>query len=124
MKKFFEYMYYRMAKLSPKKQYQDAALPISVCQVLLIFNLYFFLIIGPFNITGKLTSVEAIVMMLVLVGLGFYNQKLYAGRFEEFDKKWGNETTTQKILGMIVIFLFVCFCWFAGFIIAWIYGRI
>ena len=86
-------------------------------------NLYFFIIIGPLGIKRKLLTIEYIFFLTIFFGLDFYNHKLYKGRFEEFDKKWGNEPKINKILGMIKVMAFIILCWGFFLITAWIYDR-
>ncbi len=116
-------MFYRMAKLHPKKEYHEGTLSLTVCQTLIIINIIFFLIYGPFEIKRKSNPIEYIVFLLIFFGLDYYNTKLYKGRFEEFDKRWTNESKKDKLIGMIKIISFVIFCWGLILINGWIYNR-
>lgn len=123
MKTFFEYLYYRIAKLNFLKNYERATITVTVCQTLIIVNIIFFTIYGPFKIIGKANPMEYIIFLAIFFGLDYYNNKLYKGRFDEFDKKWGNENNKDKILGMIKVISFIIFCWGLIFINGWIYSR-
>lgn len=123
MKTFFEYVYYRIANLNFVKNYERAIISVTMCQTLIIVNLYIFFIIGPFKIKGKSTPIEYIVYLVIFFGLDYYNNKLYKGRFEEFDKKWRNESSKDKIIGMVKVVFFVILCYGLFFINGWIYDR-
>lgn len=123
MKTFFEYLYYRIAKLNFVKNFERATISVTICQTLLIVNVIFFLIYGPFEIRGKSNSYEYLGFLAIFFGLDYYNNKLYKGRFEEFDKKWGNEPKKDKIIGMIKVISFIILCWGLVFINGWIYNR-
>jgi flagellar basal body-associated protein FliL len=60
---------------------------------------------------------------VIFFGLDYYNNKLYKGRFEEFDTRWGNEPKKKKVINMIVIVLTIIIAWGLVFINAWIFGR-
>lgn len=123
MKTFFEYLYYRIAKLNFVKNFERATISVTMCQTLLIVNIIFFFIYGPFEIHGKSNSYEYLGFLVIFFGLDYYNNKLYKGRFEEFDKKWCNETKKAKIIGMIKVISFIILCWGLVFINGWIYNR-
>ena len=42
MKTFFEYLYYRIAKLNFVKNFERATISVTMCQALLIVNIIFF----------------------------------------------------------------------------------
>jgi hypothetical protein len=123
MKTFFEYLYYRIAKLNFVKDFERATISVTVCQTLIIVNVIFFLIYGPFEIHGKLNNYEYFGFLAIFFGLDYYNNKLYKGRFEAFDQKWGNEPKKDKIIGMIKVISFIILCWGLFFINGWIYDR-
>ncbi|WKW46707.1 hypothetical protein P3875_01145 [Myroides sp. JBRI-B21084] len=123
MKTFFEYLYYRIAKLNFLKNYERATITVTVCQTLIIVNIIFFTIYGPFKIIGKANLIEYLIFLSIFFGLDYYNNKLYRGRFDEFDKKWGNESKKDKIIGMVKVISFIIFCWGLLFINGWIYSR-
>jgi hypothetical protein len=123
MKTFFEYLYYRIAKLNFVKDFERATISVTMCQTLIIVNLYIFLIMGPFEIKGKLSPIEYIIYLAIFFGLDFYNNKLYKGRFEEFDRKWGSEPKKTKMIGMIKVISFIILCHGLFFINGWIYNR-
>jgi hypothetical protein len=123
MKTFFEYLYYRIAKLNFVKDFERASISVTMCQTLVIVNLYIYFIMGPFEIKGKSSPVEYIIYLVIFFGLDYYNNKLYNGRFHEFDEKWANESRKDKIVGMIKVISFIVLCWGLFFINGWIYDR-
>lgn len=123
MKIFFEYIFYRMAKLHPSKEYHEGTLSLTICQTSIIVNIIFFLIYGPFEIHRKSNNYEYLGFLVIFFGIDYYNNKLYKDRFEEFDKKWGNESKKDKIVGMIKVISFIFLCWGLFFINGWIYNR-
>jgi hypothetical protein len=123
MKKFFQYLFYRMARTSPKKKYNDGIISVSICQTLIIVNIIFFVIYGPLEIHGKITDIEYFLFFVIFFGIDYYNNKIYNGKFEEFDKKWRNESKKAKVFGMIKVVSFIIFCWGLVFINGWIYNR-
>ena len=123
MKVFFEYFYYRIAKLNFKKNYERAIISVTVVQHLMLVNLYFFLVAGPLEIRGKFSAMEIIIYLAIFFGLDFYNYKIYKDRFDEFEEKWGNESNKMKTIGIIKVLLFIIFSFSLIFINGWIYDR-
>jgi hypothetical protein len=124
MRQFFQYMYYRMAKLHPKKKYQEGTLSVTMVQFLVVINAILVVNLKLFNgEKRKFNSYEIIIFLVIFFGLDYYNNKLYKGRFEEFDARWGNEPKKKKVINMIVIVLAIIIAWGLAFINAWIFGR-
>ena len=110
-----------MAKWDKNSSYGVPTLGITTCQFFIIANLYFFLVAGPLNIRGRLNTIETIIYLIIFFGLEFYNNKIYKNKFNEFEKRWGNESKKDKTIGIIKVILFIIFSWGLIFINAWIY---
>lgn len=125
MKKLFEYFYYRIAKLNFKDNRPERAI-ISVtatqCVVLINILMAISLMIFP-EIKRKFNIFEMVFILAIFFGLDYYNNKLYKGRYEEFDAKWGNEPQKKKVINMIIITLVILISWGLIFVNAWIFGR-
>jgi hypothetical protein len=100
MKKLFEYFYYRIAKLNFKDNRPERAI-ISVtatqCVVLINILMAISLMIFP-EVKRKFNVFEMVFILVIFFGLDYYNNKLYKGRFEEFDARWGNEPKEKKVI--------------------------
>lgn len=129
MKLFFEeYIYYHsiyFKKIFPKWNNWEShtIISLTICQTLIILNFLFFLIYGPLKLKGELNPVEYFAILAIFFGLDYYNNKLYKGRFEEFDKKWKNVERRRKIIKLLIMVIFTFFCWGLIFINGWIYSR-
>lgn len=123
MKNFFEYFYYRMAKLNKNNSYEIPSLGLTATQFMLVINMIFLFIYGSFEIKGKFNVFEITGLIVIFFGLDYYNNKLYKNRFNEFESKWANESKKEKTIGFIKIILFVLLSWGLIFINAWIFGR-
>lgn len=129
MKLFFEeYIYYHsiyFKKIFPKWNNWEShtIISLTICQTLIILNFLFFLIYGPLKLKGEFNPVEYFAILAIFFGLDYYNNKLYKGRFEEFDKKWKNVERRRKIIKLLIMVIFTFFCWGLLFINGWIYSR-
>ena len=124
MKTFFEYLYYRIAKLNFVNNFERAIISVTIVQFLVIINAFLIINLKLFNgVERKFKTYEIIIFLLLFFGLDYYNNKLYKGRFEEFDARWGNESKKKKIFNMIIIVLTIIIAWGLVFINAWIFGR-
>jgi hypothetical protein len=129
MKEFFQYFYYRWAKLNINTKYGYPTLAVTSCQMWIIFNLMLFMIcsldflFNNLNLENKFHTLNKIAFVGLVFGLDYYNNKLYDGKYEEFDKKWGEETKNERRMGMLKIILFIIFSWGLIFINAWIFNR-
>ncbi len=124
MKTFFEYLYYRIAKLNFVKNYERAIISVTVCQTLIVMNIAFFLIYGPLKIKGKFNTFEMFFILAIFFGLDYYNSKLYKGKYDKLNEKWGNQSKKDKIMGMIIVVSFIILCWGLVFINGWLYKRL
>jgi hypothetical protein len=121
MKEFFEYFFYRMYKRDNSKE--NATLFITMTQAMFLMNIIHLFIYGPLEIRGKITDFEKILTVLFILGFGFFNLNFYSKKLEELEKKWGNESTKEKRIGMVKIVLFAIVSWGFIFINGWIYNR-
>lgn len=124
MKTFFEYFYYRMTKLNQNNSYEVPSLGLTATQFILITNIIFLFVYGPFEIKGKFNVFEITGLIVIFFGLDYYNNKLYKNRLNEFESKWANESKKEKTIGFIKIILFILLSWGLIFINAWIFGRL
>ena len=125
MKKLFEYFYYRIAKLNFKENKPERAIiSVTITQSIIILNIVMGLILYIFpKIKRKLNIFEILFILLVFFGLDYYNNKIYKGRYNEFNERWSNESKTSKIINMFFLILFIIFSWGLIFIFGWINGR-
>jgi hypothetical protein len=109
MKRFFEYYFYRIAKLNFKKDYEIASASVTGVQFIIIINvlLFFYLLLGlKDNLSEKGDTVISCIIGFVLFT---YNYRLYNGKYKIFDDRWGNDSGKKKIIGMIKVILFILF---------------
>jgi hypothetical protein len=106
MKRFFEYFFYRIAKLNFKKDYILAAMSVTGVQFIILLNFYLF-IISSFDTIGKGSGNETLIISILFFALAFYNYRLYDGKYRVFDERWKNESKKKKIVGMIIVILFI-----------------
>lgn len=129
MKNFFEkYIYYHSVyfkKVFPKWDgwQSHSIMSLTGCQTLLIVNLTFIFIYGPFNIKRKLNIIEIFIFLAIFFALDYYNNKLYAGRFTEFNDRWKNEQRREKIFSISKIIFFITISWGLIFINGWLFNR-
>ncbi|MEC4050184.1 hypothetical protein OX284_012140 [Flavobacterium sp. SUN046] len=125
MNRFFEYFYYRIAKLNFKGNNPERAIiSVTITQSIIILNVIMGLILYIFpEIKRKFNIFEILFILLVFFGLDYYNNKIYKGRYDEFNERWSNESKTNKIINMFFLILFIIFSWGLIFIFGWINGR-
>jgi hypothetical protein len=125
MKTFFEYFYYRIAKLNfGNNNPERAMIGLTSCQTIILLNVIMsvYLLIFP-DIKRKFHVYEIIIILIIFFAIDYYNSKLYKGRYEEFHKRWGNESKKKKVINFIWVILFILFSWGLIFINSWIFGR-
>ncbi len=125
MKTFFEYFFYKIAKLNIRFTKPDKAIAsVSGVQFLLIFNviIFFHSIFIP-HTSRKLNYIEIIFILALLFFINYLNTPIYQGRYEEFDKRWGNENRKKKIIGYIIVILTIVVSFGLFFINGWIFDR-
>ena len=129
MKQFLEYFYYRWARLNLNTKYGYPTLAVTSCQFLIFMNIIFFVVCSidflfeDLYLEKKVHQFNSIIIVGLIFGIDYYNNKLYKGRYEEFDEKWGTETKEEKRIGMLKIIIFIIFSWGLIFINAWIFDR-
>jgi hypothetical protein len=121
MKQFFEYFFYRMYKRDNSKE--NATLFVTITQAMFVMNLNILILEGPLDIRGKTTNFEIIIATILVLGMGFFNLNFYSKKIEELERKWENEATKEKRIGMLKIVLFVIVSWGFIFINGLIYNR-
>ncbi|MEM0543619.1 hypothetical protein WFZ85_13430 [Flavobacterium sp. j3] len=124
-KTFFEYFFYRIAKLNIKFTKPDRAIAsVSGVQFLIVLNIiiFFYSLLVP-HTKRSLNYIEIIFILALLFIINYLNIPIYEGRYEEFDKRWGNETRKRKIIGFIIVFLTIIFSFGLFFINSWIFDR-
>lgn len=130
MKYFFKKQYYYMSKYNKKifKNWNgwesQAIISITMVEFLIILNILvgIYLAFSP-ETKRKFNTYEIIIFLVLFFGLDYYNNKLYKGRFEEFDELWGNESKKNKIISMITIVLTIIIAWGLVFINGLLFGR-
>lgn len=102
----------------------QAIISVTMVQFLVIINAFLIINLKLFNgEERKFNTYEIIIFLVLFFGLDYYNNKIYKGRYEEFDALWGNEPKKKKVINMIVIVLTIIIAWGLVFINAWIFGR-
>ena len=125
MKTFFEYFYYRIAKLNFKgNKPERAIISVTMTQFMVMLNILMgiYLLIFP-DIRRKFNIYESIFIIILFFVIDFYNGKLYKGRYQEFEERWGQETRQKKIKKMFVIVLTIVVAFCLVFVNAWIFDR-
>lgn len=125
MKTFFEYFFYKIAKLNIKFTKPDKSIAsVSGVQFLVILNIviFFYSLLLPHS-SRKLNYIEIIFIVGLLFVINYLNMPIYQGRYEEFDKRWGNEDRKKKIIGYIIVILTIVASFGLFFINGWIFGR-
>ena len=123
-KTFFEYFFYRIAKLNLKITKPDRAVTsVSLVQQNILINILF--VFQGIMLPDKrgMTYYEVIIYFVLFFTIDYFNIKIYKGRYEEFDKRWGNEPRKKKIIGMFIVIGFIIFSFGLFFINAWIFDR-
>ena len=117
IKTFFEYFYYRIAKLNFKNGNQNnAIISVTVCQFLILGNLLLAIYISIFpEVKRKFNIYELAFILLLFFGMDYYNSKIYKDKYDAFDQRWKNESKREKLIKMVIIVLFIIFAWFLIF---------
>ncbi|WP_369753644.1 hypothetical protein AB3G34_05080 [Flavobacterium sp. WC2409] len=125
IKTFFEYFFYRIAKLNFKNGNQNnAILSVTVCQFLILGNILMAIYISIFPETRRKFNIyEIAFIVLLFFGMDYYNSKIYKDKYDKYDERWKNESKRKKLTKMILVVLFIIFTWFLVFVNAFIYDR-
>lgn len=124
-KRFFEYFFYRIAKLNLRFTKPDRAITsVTAVQFSIIMNIFLaiYLMLFP-NIKRNFTIYEILALLAVFFTIDYFNTRIYKGRFEEFDKRWNNEPRSRKVVGMFVVIGFIIFSLGLIFINGLIFDR-
>jgi hypothetical protein len=109
-KAFFEYFFYRIAKLNLRFTKPDRAITsVSLVQLHILVNILLFFEGLMFPNKRGLTYYEVIIYFVLFFIIDYFNVKIYEGRYEEFDKRWGNEPRKKKIIGLFVVISAIIF---------------
>jgi predicted Na+-dependent transporter len=106
---FFEYMYYRIAKVYLKKDGSEgitAIFGISLCQTLLLGDVIIF-IVRLFlhrSETTQYTKLASTIGVILLILICILNFSKYRNKYDEYQMRWGNEKQfTRRLRGILVI---------------------
>ena len=102
----------------------QAILSVTMVQFFIILNI----IVGIYftffpEVKRKFKSYEIIIFLALFFLIEYNNNKLYKGKYDELDKRWGNQLKKKKIIDIIVIVLVIIFSWGFVFINSWIFSR-
>lgn len=113
---YFDYIYYRLTKAYFKwdgRKGITSIIGVSMLQSMLIGD-FVALILG-FLYTKEQTAPYskslAISWAVVFVGFIFFNFYRYKNRYNEFKKRWSNESKTQTILNGILVVIALLLPW-------------
>lgn len=124
MKTFFEYLFYKIAKLNIRFTEPDRAIiSVSGVQMNIVINIFIFFYCIIFPSKRGLSYYEILVYLIIFFIIDHFNVKIYEGRFEEFDKRWGKENRKQKIIGYLIVILIIVASFGLFFINGWIFDR-
>ena len=109
---FFDYIYYRLARLYFKTDGKDSIAPIALLTLIQIFICIDFLSLIYFEILSKAFSkptlrLSKFLYVFVAILLLIYNYSRYKDKFNSFDDKWNERTKGVKITKGIMILLFI-----------------
>ena len=124
MKTFFEYVFYRIAKLNYNgKRAERASIAISACQGVIIINVLLFL--GNYFFPNQRfnKNINFIIVLVIIFTLEYFNSKLYYRKYAEFHKRWRYESRTDKTFKMIGVILFVTAIWSLFLLNAYIIAK-
>jgi hypothetical protein len=125
IKTLFEYMYYRITKAYLKREGKlgiTAIISISLCQTLFIVD-FIFSIMRLFlhrSETVQYTKLAIILVVVLLTLMDIWNYSKYKNKYDEYEKRWGNENSSKRRLRGIIIVIVL----FLPLIIAIFLGRI
>lgn len=123
-KTFFEYLFYKIAKLNIKLTKPNRAIvSVSGVQMNIVINIIIFFYCILFPSKRGLTNYEILIYFIIFFIIDYFNVKIYEDRFAELDKRWGNETIKRKIIGYIIVILTIIFSFGLFFLNGWIFGR-
>ena len=124
-KTFFEYFFYRIARLNLRFTKPDRAITsVTGVQFLLIMNLLLVIysLVFP-NDRRSFSGYEIIILLVIFFTIDYFNVKTYKGRYEELDRRWENESHKKKTIGMFIVIGFIIFCFGLLFITGFIFDR-
>ena len=123
-KTFFEYLFYKIAKLNIKLTKPNRAIvSVSGVQMNIVINIIIFFYCILFPSKRGLTNYEILIYFIIFFIIDYFNVKIYEDRFAELDKRWGNETIKRKIIGYIIVILTIIFSFGLFFLNGCIFCR-
>lgn len=123
-KTFFEYFFYRIAKLNLRLTKPDRAITsVSLVQLNISVNIFLFFQASLFPDKRGLAYYDIIIFYALFFTIDYFNIKIYKGMYEKFDERWGNESRKKKIIGMFIVMGFILFSFGLYFINGWIFDR-
>ena len=124
-KSFFEYFFYKIAKINIKYTKPDRAIvSVSALQVSIVMNvIIFFQSLFYPQPKRHLSIYDLIIFLVLFFTIDFFNTKIYEGRYEELDKRWGNETQKGKTIGLVIVLFSIIFSLSLIFINGLIFGK-
>jgi hypothetical protein len=125
IKTLFEYMYYRITKAYSKREGNvgiTAIISISLCQTLFIVVIIFSImrLFLHRTETVQYTKLATTLVVGLNILIDIWNYSKYKNKFDEYEKRWGNENSSKRRLRGIFIVIVL----FLPLIIAIFLGRI
>lgn len=126
MKNIFNYTYYRITKFYYKKDGSDATT--ALLTITLILSLFVisieFIISGYFEIYRKISTLEIILILILMFVFYLILKKRYKNKYSSFREKWIKETNNNKRLNGFLVILFILSPLILIVIIASFFGRL
>lgn len=126
MKNIFNYTYYRITKFYYKKDGSDATT--ALLTITLILSLFVisieFIISGYFGLDRKISTLEIILILIVMFVFYFILRKRYENKYSSFREKWIKETNNKKRLNGFLVILFILSPLILIVIVASFFGKL
>jgi hypothetical protein len=109
---FFDYIYYRLAKLYFKTDGKDSIAPIAILTLTQIFICIDLLSLFYAEVLAKAFSMSTLglskfLYVIVAILLLIYNYRRYKNKFNLFNERWNGEPKKVKISKGILILIFI-----------------
>lgn len=126
MKNIFNYTYYRITKFYYKKDGSDATT--ALLTITLILSLFLisieFIISGYFGLDRKISTLEIILILIVMFVFYLILRKRYENKYSSFREKWIKETNNKKRLNGFLVILFILSPLILIVIVASFFGKL